>query len=141
VSCVLRIGGAEVDVDALIASCGLVPYRVDRKGSPQRLRSRGPHERSSIHVDVSSADFSDLPTQVADAIAFLDAHEQLIRTAATFPGVETAVLDFALEIRNVAINSKLLPPDLLLRAGALGVAIELSLYPEAPSDDEESSPA
>ena len=85
-SCVLRIGGTEVDVDALIASCGLVPYRVDRKGSPQRLRSRGLHERSSIHVDVSSADFSDLPTQVATRYAFLDAHEHLIRTAATFPG-------------------------------------------------------
>jgi hypothetical protein len=130
-SCVLRIGGKELDVDALVENLTLPAYRVDRKGEPRRLRRRGVFDESTIHVDVSAADFADLPTQVADAISFLTANVDAVRTAVRFPGVRHATLDFTVESKDVAIDSSYLPPALLRCAGELGVGIELSVYPQA----------
>lgn len=130
-SCVLRVGGKELDADALVEHLLLPAYRVDRKGEPRPLRSRGVFDESTIHVDVSGADFADLPTQVADAISFLAANVDAVRTAVRFPGVRYATLDFAVEPKDVAIDSSYLPPELLRRAGELGVGIELSVYPNA----------
>jgi hypothetical protein len=128
-SCVLRIGGKELDADALVEIVTLPAYRVDRKGEPRPLRTRGVFEESTIHIDVSDAGFADLSTQVADAIRFLGENADAIRAAVRFPGVEKATLDFAVESKDVAIDSNYLPPDLLLRAGDLGVGIEVSVYP------------
>ncbi len=130
-SCVLRIGGAQLDVDALLHAVPLPAYRVDRKGTPRRLRTRGVFEESTLHVDVSDADFADLPGQIADAIRFLEANAEAVRAAVRFAGVERATLDFAVESRDVAIDSNYLPPGLLWIAGELGVGIELSVYPRA----------
>jgi hypothetical protein len=134
-ACVLRIGGENLDGDALLRAVALPAYRVDRKGAPRRPRSRGAFEQSTVHLDVSGAAFADLPKQVADAIRFLETNADAIRAALRFPGVQTATLDFAVEMRNVAINSSYLPPHLLRCAGELGVGIELSSYPPATEDD------
>jgi hypothetical protein len=61
------------------------------------------------------------------------ANADAVRTAVRFPGVEHATLDFAVESKDVAIDSNYLPPDLLRCAGELGVGIELSVYPPAKS--------
>lgn len=136
-SCILRIGGAELDADDLLRECRLDAYRIDRKGEIGLLKSRGPHEKSSVHVDVSSAGFDDLPGQVADAVTFLRANQSAVRAAVTFPGVEWAQLDFGVEHADVAIDSKYLKPELLALAGGMGLAIELSIYPGAePSADD-----
>lgn len=133
-SCVLRIGGRDVDADALLASVNLPAYRVDRKGEPRLLRNRGPFEESTIHVEVSGAAFADLAAQVADAVGFLRENADAVRTAVRFPGVGHATLDFAVEAKDVAIDSTYLPPDLLRLAGDLGVGIELSVYPRGNSE-------
>src|SRR5262245_40299738 len=124
--CVLRIGGAELDVDELLRAVPLSAYRIDRKGASQRLASRGPYEESAIHVDVSQAAFEDLPGQLADALAFLTRNADALRQAVGFPGVERATLDFAIAARDVAIDSSYLPPEVLRTAGNLGIGIELS---------------
>jgi hypothetical protein len=134
-SCVLRIGGVQLDVEALLHRVALSAYRVDRKGSPRRLRNRGVFEESTIHGDVSDADFADLAKQVADAIRFLEANAEAVRAAVRFPGVGRATLDFAIASKDVAIDSSYLPPDLLRIAGELGVGIELSTYPPAAVND------
>lgn len=134
-SCVLRIGGEQLDVDALMGSIGLPAYRVDRKGAPRLPRSHGPFEVSMVHLDVSASAFWDLQAQVADAIAFLTANADVLATALRFPGVDRAILDFAVEAKDLPVDSKYLPPDLLRRAGELGLGIELSSYPRAPDDD------
>ena len=133
-SCVLRIDGEDLDADALVRVTSLSIYRVDRKGETGLLRSRGPHKRSAVHIDVSDAPFSDLSQQIADAVAFLDRNADAIAAAARFPGVQDARLDFGVEAKDVAIDSNYLPPDLLRRAGELGVGIELSMYPPAGPD-------
>jgi len=134
-SCVLRIGGVQLDVDALLHVVPLSAYRVDRKGTPRRLRTRGTFEESTLHVDVSDADFADLPKQIADAIRFLQTNAETIRAAVRFVGVERATLDFAVESKDVMIDSNYLPPQLLQIAGELGVGIELSMYPPAAASD------
>jgi hypothetical protein len=128
-SCVLRIGGDQLDADGLARSIALPNYRIDRKGEPRQLRSRGIFEMSTVHFDVSEAAFADLPTQIEDAIAFLTKHAGALSAAIQFPGVERATLDFAVEAKDVAIDSKYLPPELMRRAGELGIGIELSIYP------------
>jgi hypothetical protein len=134
-SCVLRIGGGQLDADALARSTALPVYRVDRKGAPRQPRSRGAFEGSTVHLDVSEAGFSDLPGQIEDAIVLLAANADALSAAVQFPGVERATLDFAVEAKDVAIDSKYLPPDLMKRAGALGIGIELSIYPQDSGDD------
>ncbi len=48
-----------------------------------------------------------------------------------YPGVTDMRLDFGYYRRDVAAQFDYLPPDLLARAGKLGIGIELSLYPSA----------
>jgi hypothetical protein len=127
------MGGRDLNPDDLIRESGLKAYRIDRKGELGILKSRGPHEKSSVHFDVSSAGFDDLPGQVADAMTFLRGNESGIRAAVAFPGVEWAQLDFAVDHADVAIDCKYLKPELLALAGGLGLGIELSLYPGATS--------
>ena len=129
-SCVLRIGGKHLDPDALVRNLTVPVYRIDRKGEPRHPSSRGMFEASAVHLDVSDAAFADLQAQVADAIAFLTANAGPLGAAIRFPGVDYATLDFAVELQDVAIDSKHLPPDLLRRAGELGIGIELSIYPQ-----------
>jgi hypothetical protein len=133
-SCVLRIGGKNLDPDALVRILGMPIYRIDRKGEPRVLRSRGMYEAGAIHLDVSNAAFADLQAQVADAIAFLAANAGPLGAATRFPGVDYATLDFAVERTDVTIDSKQLPPDLLRRAGELEIGIELSIYPHGGGD-------
>src|SRR5262245_59372242 len=101
-SCILRIGGDELDSEKLAAESGLAPYRIDRKGTPAALRRL--HRTSAIHVDVSRADFSALDLQVRDAIAFLASHEAAILRTLAFPGVEDATLDFGVNFREMGFE-------------------------------------
>ena len=134
-SCVLRIGGDHLDADALARNIALPIYRVDRKGEPRQPRSRGLFEMSTVHLDVSEAAFSDLQAQIEDAIAFLTTNSGALTAVIQFPGVERATLDFAVEAKDVAIDSKYLPPELMRRAGDLGIGIELSIYPQGRGGD------
>ena len=128
-SCVLRIWGVDLDPDRLVRATGLVAYRIDRKGEAGLTKSCGPRTKSAVHADVSSAEFEDLPGQIADAIAFLRANHSKIQAAVAFPGVDAAALDFAVRHLDVAIDSKYLGPEILSLAGGLGLGIELSIYP------------
>src|SRR5690348_302416 len=128
-SCILRISGEQLDAGALARTVALPVYRVDQKGEPRQPGTRGVFEMSAFHVDVSEAAFSELRAQIEDAIAFLTANADALSAAVHFPGVERATLDFAVDGKDVAIDSKYLPPDLLRRAGELGIGIELSVYP------------
>jgi hypothetical protein len=128
--CVLRIGGAELDPEAFTVTVALSVYRVDRKGQPRALRSQGPFERSMVHVDVSTAGFDDLAGQVADAMKFLTEHADAVRAALSLPGVDRAVLDFGVAGLDGGVRSHLLPAELVAIAGALGLGLEISTYPE-----------
>ena len=135
-SAVLRVHGKAFNVDAFVANCTLPVCTVKRRGEPVSATSQADgrrHEQSGVHILASESDFTDFPAQVNDAISFLRANELELRRLRTSPGVETAMLDFGIERRDVAVQSDRLPAELLRLAGALDLDIELSQYPLADS--------
>lgn len=131
VSCVLRVSGRSLDLDALLAGSALSPYRTWRLGSTRSdSRLDGPvHSDSGACFAISAADFDAFPAQVDDAIAFLECHADEVRAMVSFPGVDAATLDFGIALRDVAVHCDHLPPRLLKAAAAAGVGMELSHYP------------
>src|SRR4051812_23892305 len=102
-SCLLRVGGIEVDVDEFIAGSGLSArnYRVFRRGDPMFPVSQPNgrvEEHSIVNIKVSTAKRDDLQSQIKDAIAFLQENKQEIETLCGYPGVEFAGLDFAVDL-------------------------------------------
>ncbi len=94
------------------------------------MRTRG------FNVVVSDAPGDDLPAQVEDAIQFLAAHHAELTRLMASSGMDGAVLDFGIERRDVVVQCDTLPAPLIRLAGELGLAIEISLYPETHDMDE-----
>jgi hypothetical protein len=94
-----------------------------------------------VHWEVSDLDFHELEGQAKDAIQFMDDHAAELRTIMSFPGVQGAVLDFGIAWRDAMVQTDQLPPPLLLRAGNLGIGIDLSHYPVSEPDSAEAAGA
>lgn len=110
-SCILRI--SEPGVKASLSKISLKPYRV---------------ENGAAHFCVSEADFSDFKTQIKDAIAFLQSHMADVKFMMNKPNT-SGVLDFAIEWRDVSVQSDNFPATLVREAGSLGLVLEMSHYP------------
>jgi hypothetical protein len=67
-----------------------------------------------VSIDVSGADFSQLPRQVEDAIAFLERH------------TEEVELDFGIARRDVPAQFDSFPARLVSLAGAPGLGLTIS---------------
>jgi len=134
--CVLRASGPEFDPDAFLGTSPLQPSKVFRRGESRLPRSKpeGPrHEASGISIDVSDASWRDLSAQIADAERFIKANRLEIKRLAKSPGITDLTLDFPIESRmggeNVVAQFDKFPATLVSLAGALGIALELSIYP------------
>jgi hypothetical protein len=137
--CFLHVSGKRFEVDQFLASSTLKPYRVHHLGEPTiRRRSGELYDDAGFSVDVSEVD-GDLSVEVQDAIAFLQRHDAELARLATIPEVSDRRLDFGYYRRDVFMQSEYLPPELLLLAGAHGIAIELSLYPQ-PDETPPANP-
>ena len=133
--CVLRVTGKNFDVDLHLAQSRLAAYKVFRAGEP-RFASQpdgNRHELSGFTVDVSRHPPSDLPAQIRDAVAFLKDHEKGVARLRSAPGVDDMRLDFPVDLRidrsTVMAQFDYFPPELVSVAGALGLGLELSIYP------------
>lgn len=124
----LRAGGAEFDADAYLAASPFDEVTRYHRGDPRWPGFEATHRTSGFNVTVSQANSDDLLTQVEEAIAFLDAHEDELRRLGRFDGVEELELDFAVEWRDLAMQTDWFPPDLLWRAGALDIALRVTHY-------------
>jgi len=137
-SCILRVFGKSLDVEALLAQLELKPDRVWRKGQP-RFEAR-PNSRTSNDSGVtfvaSKSDMTDFNTQTEEACTFLETHLAEIRTMVEYPDIEGVVLDFGIELRDVLIQNDYLPPKLIQVAAQAGIGIQLSHY--ACSKENES---
>lgn len=134
--CVLRATGAEFNPDAFLDASPFEPCKVFRRGDPRLPKSKphGPrYDSSGISVAISEAPWSDLPAQVADAKRFLDANRAEIERLTHTTGVVDLTLDFPIELRidgdTVVAQFDRFPAPLVRLAGALGIALELSIYP------------
>lgn len=130
-SCVLRVSGDHLDVDSLLSSVHLRPDNIWHRGEPRRRskpngRSR---EDSGVTFLASDADLSEFELQIEEATKYLEDHAGLIAGIVSFEGVQNAILDFGIELRDTAIHSDTLPPGFLRAACNAGIAVELSHYP------------
>jgi hypothetical protein len=135
----LRVSGADLDVDALLNGCEIEPVVVWRKGEPRSPASQPTgkvHSFSGANFEVSGADFSELKLQIADALVFLREHESFVRRLRSFPGVEELCLDFGSDIRPPGWCSFSFPPELLVAVGSAGVSLVLSVYPVDDYEDQ-----
>ena len=128
-SCVLKVGGAELDVHGLSEVLLAAPYRGKEKWSPISPLDRRNSDGWSVHLDVSNA--VEFDRQIEDAVRFLTENESSLREARVFPGVQFAELDFLIKTRDVAVQTDTLPPRLLKLAGALDIALSVSRYERA----------
>jgi hypothetical protein len=133
--CVLRVTGRQLDVDQHLAVSGLMPDKVFRAGEP-RFMSQPDGKRNEVSgftVEVSRGSWSSLDDQTNDAMAFLKQHEDALTKLRADPDVEDMRLDFRIDLRidrkNVMAQFDYFPPELVSRAGALGLGLELSVYP------------
>ena len=87
-------------------------------------------------MEVSRGSWSNLAGQASDAVAFLKRHSDALSALRAAASVEDIRLDFPIHLRidreTVAAQFNFLPPELVSLAGALGLGLELSIYPIAP---------
>ncbi|MRR56813.1 MAG: hypothetical protein EG824_01155 [Deltaproteobacteria bacterium] len=130
-SCILRAGGDEFNVDSFIAKTSLEIDSLWRKGEkrfPKSATSRI-NQSSGVRVVASEADFSQLSEQIEEASSFLCQNLEQVKFLASFCGIESAVLDFGAEIYPPGWASFTFPAPLLTLAGEAGVSLCLSVYP------------
>jgi len=130
-SCTLRAGGADFDVNAFLANSSLKPCAVFRRGEPKCPASKpnGPiHQDSCFNVGVSEAEFGDLLRQTQDALLFLEANEDELIRLVGYPGVEGVEFDFAVKNEDAFVQSYCFAPDLIAWIGRLGIELCVSCY-------------
>jgi hypothetical protein len=135
-SCMLRVGGQEFDIDAFTASNKLIPDSLWRKGDkrfPKSETSTKINETSGFRIAASDAEMSELDKQIDETIIFIRDNQHELRKAIRMPGVEVAVFDFGCEIHPPGWSSFTFPPEILTLAGSIGASLCISVY---PTDDE-----
>lgn len=110
-SCVLRAGGADFDSAAFLADS---PLKADGDAKPGSL---------SITLDSGS---EGLHEQLRLAVGFLDVYEDELRRLGRFPGVEQVGIEFGIDWDGQAARTTSFPPELLWRAGALDIGLDVT---------------
>ena len=137
-SCMLRVGGVDLNVDRLL-EFDLKPDSMYRKGEPQspKSKSKSTHPTSGVRYVVSNADFDQFEEQKKDAINFMRDNACSIREIMSAAGVDGAELDFGIDKRDVFVQCDSFPAELVRLAGELGLDIMLSQYPTPEEKSEQ----
>jgi hypothetical protein len=131
-SCMLRAGGKDFDLDDFVENTSLIIDSCWRKGDrkfPISQKNQSTHDSSGVRIVVSDADMSKLPQQLTDAAEYLRRNLAAVKVLCVFPGVEGAELDFGAEITPPGWSSFEFPPELLSLCGDTGISLRLSVYP------------
>lgn len=127
-SCILRISGEALDIDALLLHQGLVPYRTWRKGEERKLKGKF-HSDSGMSFVASDADFDEFERQLTDATEFLESHASEIASMTATPGVTFAKLDFGVSLyEDSAAQFCSFPSEFVRLAASAGLGLEVSIY-------------
>ena len=136
-SCILRISGESLNVDALLSQCDMVPDRTWKKGETRSQKGKI-YSDSGANFIASEADFDEFTLQLTEATTYLETHASTIVKMVAIPGVQFAVLDFGVCLReeNVALFCYF-PPQFIQLATSAGIGLEVSQY--ACSEDGSES--
>lgn len=126
-SCVLRAFGDTFKPADFFDDSPLEPDSIYEKRDP---RKPGDLDAtfSGFNLTVSDATIDELEIQILQAMSFLDEYEDELRRLGRFDGVEEVSLDFGIRWREVAAQTDTFPSDLLWRAGALDISLEITHY-------------
>jgi hypothetical protein len=127
--CILNFVGRNADVAQLLVLSPIKPCNIFRYGEP---RSSRPNSRicqtSGLNLEVSTADFEYLEEQQADAIRFLRTNAIVLKSMREVSGVEKAILDFGIQMRNVIVQSDAFPQELIGALATIGCDLELTQF-------------
>ncbi len=126
-SCVLRAFGDKFKPTDFFDDSPLEPDSVYEKRDPRKPEDPDA-TFSGFNLTVSDATIDELEIQILQAMSFLDEYEEELRRLGRFPGVEDVSLDFGIRWREVAAQTDSFPSDLLWRAGALDISLEITHY-------------
>ena len=139
--CVLRVHGADLDLETLLSTAPIPPLRTWVRGEPRgRSGALGLQPASGATFAVGRASAEDLPAQIEEALHFLQMHRGWLPALATLAGVETRVVDMATQVPPTLWASRVFPAALLGLLGAFNIDLCVSLYP-AQDDDTDAAPA
>jgi hypothetical protein len=127
--CVLVVSGVQFAVDDFVLNSQLTSklsrYSLWHFGEPLR---DGNHADSGFILDVSVQESKSHNELVERVITFLDDHFAELKLLMDYPGVESGVLDFSLNKRDVTVQHDRFPAALVRLAGDLGLWIDLTQY-------------
>ena len=136
-SCILRISGEALNIDAMLDQYHLPPYRTWKKGDARSLRGKV-YSNSGANFVASEADFDEFARQLDEATAYLEIHAETIAEMVATPGVQFAVLDFGVSLREGCVAQFCyFPPRFVQLAAEVGLGLEISQY--ACSEDDAGS--
>jgi hypothetical protein len=138
-SCILRIYGESLDIDTLLSQHPLVADCTWKKGEPRIIKIHGKvYPDSGAHFLASDADLDEFDLQVTETTEFLELHAPVIARIVAFPGMQHAVLDFGVALKEGYVAQlSYLPPRLIQLAASAGIGVRTSHY-ACSNDDEES---
>jgi len=135
-SCVLRIIGQDLDVDAFILKSKLKSSRKGYKGevvSPPKRKIRK-LKYSWVSITTSDASFNAFKKQIKDTWQYLKKNKEKLAVISETKGIQYAVLDFGIYLKMdkelVRYQTKYFPEEFVKLCGELGLGIELSIYPK-----------
>jgi hypothetical protein len=135
-SCVLRVSGEYLDIDALLQSQNLIPIVTWRKGGERFLKGRL-HTDSGANFEVSHAEIEDVARQVADAERYLATNYNEISILVSAAGCTNAVLDFAVATRpGFVTQTSSFSSSFVQHVAELGLALAVSHYPTQDDVEE-----
>ncbi len=130
-ACVLRAGGVKFDVDEFLKNSTLDILTAFHPGAVQfpTASVTRTSEYSGMNVSVGTREFSDLQSQVEDAMRFLTENAHELRRLRDFPGLDRMEMEFPVEDREMVFQSDAFPPRLLFLLGNLNIGLVISRYP------------
>lgn len=132
--CTLRAAGRNFEVDRFLEKSSLRTTSVWRRGKPkfQKWPNRGKMTFSGFNITVSNASWSSLSRQASGAIRFIKKNRNELKRLSRFQGLQYFQLDFPLDLRigpKVAVQGEYFPQALVKEAGAIGLGLAFSIYP------------
>jgi hypothetical protein len=136
-ACVLRISGYGQALAQRLLKSGLVRERKMYAATARRRRTKDRDaSQRTWNICVSERDFDDFAGQIKEAGEFLRRHADRLKKVGADPAVVGMTLDFgvanAIDGKDVIAMFLRFPAELVARAGAAGVDLEVSIYPVRP---------
>ena len=133
-SCVISIIGKDLDIDDFVLKSKLKGLSKSYKG--EIINATKPNgkklEYSFVSGITSKANFNDFGNQLKDTIRYLKRNKSKLEYISMAKNVEYATLNFGMDSQidndQRFVQTILLPKDLLILCGQLGLDIELSIY-------------